>query len=83
MRITGYGGGSITGSNGRPSKGFNYNASYSTPFGFTVGYSGKLNVTSVKAIKQSLGNGSWSFGGGTPGFSVGVVYTGEIRYRCR
>lgn len=54
------------------SPGLNYSVGAGSVVGFS--YSGKLNLTSLRVIGSSLRNGTFSFGGTTPGVGASVTY---------
>jgi RHS repeat-associated protein len=54
------------------SPGLNYSFGAGSVVGFS--YSGKLNLGSLRAVGSSLRNGSFSFGGTTPGVGASVVW---------
>ena len=76
------GSGSITAGNGSVTPGLNYSLS----FGFIMqfSWSGRLDPNQPR---NSLRNGSFSFGGGFPLFapnaSASAAYVWQIQYRCR
>ncbi len=57
------------------SPGLNYQVSAGAVIG--VNYSGKLNLSSIRAFGSSLVNGSFTFGGTTPGIGAAVTYVGQ------
>ncbi len=55
--------------------GLNYNLQAGSVIGFS--YSGRLNVSSLRAVWHSLKNGQFAFGGMTPGATASVVYVSK------